>query len=58
MGAWTFIQPRFRNILHQSKLQYVGRGHLEAPAVGLTAIHRKEIETILRQTFDLCQLSK
>ncbi|XP_046919167.2 2-oxoadipate dehydrogenase complex component E1 [Dermatophagoides farinae] len=57
MGAWTFIRPRFQNILHQTKLQYVGRGHLEAPAVGLASVHRKEIDTILTQTFDLCQLS-
>ncbi|OTF82444.1 2-oxoglutarate dehydrogenase E1 component DHKTD1, mitochondrial-like protein, partial [Euroglyphus maynei] len=58
MGAWTFIEPRFRNILHQSKLHYNGREHSEAPAVGIPIIHRKEIETILSKTFDLCQLSK
>ncbi|UXI21986.1 hypothetical protein NH340_JMT07929 [Sarcoptes scabiei] len=50
MGAWSFVEPRFRNLLHQ-QLKYVGRDHLEAPAVGITKLHQEQNRKILNDTF-------
>ncbi|KOB72870.1 2-oxoglutarate dehydrogenase [Operophtera brumata] len=48
MGAWSFIKPRFENLLGR-KLVYAGRGEAATPAVGASTLHRKEVEHILRE---------
>ncbi|XP_028168209.1 probable 2-oxoglutarate dehydrogenase E1 component DHKTD1 homolog, mitochondrial [Ostrinia furnacalis] len=48
MGAWTFVKPRFENLLGR-KLQYAGRSEAPTPAVGASVLHRKEVEHILRE---------
>jgi len=50
MGAWTFIAPRFQNVLGLS-LKYVGRDELCQPAVGVGQVHQAENRSILEKTF-------
>jgi 2-oxoglutarate decarboxylase len=43
MGAWTFVEPRLRNILPSGRnLRYVGRDASASPATGSYAIHNLE----------------
>lgn len=51
MGAWSFISPRFQNIVGV-KLKYAGRGVLGLPAVGIGEMHQRENQDILDQTFE------
>ncbi|XP_061705247.1 probable 2-oxoglutarate dehydrogenase E1 component DHKTD1 homolog, mitochondrial [Cydia pomonella] len=48
MGAWTFVKPRFENLLGR-KLVYTGRAEAPTPAVGASVLHRREVEHILRE---------
>ncbi|XP_059058511.1 probable 2-oxoglutarate dehydrogenase E1 component DHKTD1 homolog, mitochondrial [Achroia grisella] len=48
MGAWSFIRPRFENLLGR-KLVYAGRAEAATPAVGTSALHRPEVEHVLRE---------
>ncbi|XP_047531885.1 probable 2-oxoglutarate dehydrogenase E1 component DHKTD1 homolog, mitochondrial [Vanessa atalanta] len=48
MGAWTFIKPRFENLLGK-KLIYAGRSEAATPAVGTSKLHRAEVEHVLRE---------
>ncbi|XP_076441946.1 2-oxoadipate dehydrogenase complex component E1-like [Babylonia areolata] len=50
MGAWTFVAPRFANILGR-QLKYVGRGVLGAPATGIGDVHKLESQKLLDDTF-------
>ncbi|XP_061173979.1 2-oxoadipate dehydrogenase complex component E1-like [Saccostrea echinata] len=50
MGAWSFMSPRFENVLGK-KLRYAGRDHLGTPATGIGQIHQAEAKSILQQTF-------
>lgn len=50
MGAWSFVSPRFENILGV-KLQYIGRRVLAVPAVGIGKLHSQEVTDILSGTF-------
>ena len=50
MGAWTYVQPRFRNLVGVN-LDYVGRSELCQPAVGVAMVHRKEEQMIIDNTF-------
>ncbi|VVC91477.1 unnamed protein product [Leptidea sinapis] len=47
MGAWTFVKPRFENMLGR-KLIYSGRSEAATPAVGAAVLHRAEVEHIIR----------
>ena len=50
MGAWTFVAPRFLNILGV-QLHYAGRDELCQPAVGVGQVHQQENKQIIDQTF-------
>lgn len=50
MGAWSFVSPRFENLLG-IKLKYAGRKVLAAPAVGIGKIHQQEVIEILDDSF-------
>jgi len=50
MGAWSYLQPRFRNLVGL-ELEFVGRGELCQPAVGVGKVHQAEAAAILAQTF-------
>ncbi|XP_031548562.1 probable 2-oxoglutarate dehydrogenase E1 component DHKTD1, mitochondrial [Actinia tenebrosa] len=52
MGAWTFVAPRFKNILG-IQLNYVGRKVLAAPAVGIGKLHSQEAAQVLQETFPI-----
>ena len=52
MGCWSFVCPRFRNILGV-ELSYAGRQELCQPAVGVGQVHQQENKEILQQTFAL-----
>ncbi|KAL7635748.1 UNVERIFIED_CONTAM: hypothetical protein RMT77_013565 [Armadillidium vulgare] len=50
MGAWSFVAPRFRNLCG-TQLKYAGRSELGVTAVGISSLHKQEIEEIIKQTF-------
>jgi len=50
MGCWSFVQPRFENLVGV-KLNYVGRGELCQPAVGVGQVHQVENKEIVEKTF-------
>ncbi|XP_059162546.1 2-oxoadipate dehydrogenase complex component E1-like [Physella acuta] len=50
MGAWSFVNPRFRNLIG-CNLKYAGREILGIPAVGIGELHKQEIVDIMNQTF-------
>ncbi|XP_035669706.1 probable 2-oxoglutarate dehydrogenase E1 component DHKTD1, mitochondrial [Branchiostoma floridae] len=50
MGAWSFVQPRFDNLL-ACKLKYVGRGVLATPAVGVGEVHQAEAKQVITDAF-------
>jgi len=49
-GAWSFVHPRFENLLH-IKLSYAGRKVLGASAVGVGKWHAQEVEQLMKDTF-------
>ncbi|CAH0399251.1 unnamed protein product [Chilo suppressalis] len=48
MGAWSFVKPRFENLLGK-KLLYSGRAESAAPAVGAGVLHRAEAEHVIKE---------
>ena len=50
-GAWSFIKPRFENLIGIRNLNYAGRGPLCQPAVGVGVVHQHEVSQILKDTF-------
>ena len=50
MGSWTFVAPRFRNLLNV-ELRYAGRQELCQPSVGVGQVHQRENREILEETF-------
>ncbi|XP_026731669.1 probable 2-oxoglutarate dehydrogenase E1 component DHKTD1 homolog, mitochondrial [Trichoplusia ni] len=48
MGAWSFVQPRFENLLGR-KLIYAGRSEAPTPAVGASVLHKVEVEHVLKE---------
>ncbi|CAI9720641.1 probable 2-oxoglutarate dehydrogenase E1 component DHKTD1, mitochondrial [Octopus vulgaris] len=50
MGPWSFVAPRFQNLL-AFKLHYVGRGTLATAAVGIATEHQKEAQRLIAETF-------
>ena len=49
-GAWSFIEPRVRNIVGLN-LRYSGRQALAAPAVGVSAVHKVEVANLMKDVF-------
>jgi 2-oxoglutarate dehydrogenase E1 component len=51
MGAWTFVEPRFREVLPPTlSLRYVGRKDAASPAAGSHHAHDEEQEHIIQQS--------
>ncbi|OWR45857.1 2-oxoglutarate dehydrogenase [Danaus plexippus plexippus] len=50
MGAWSFVKPRFENLVGR-KLLYAGRPEAPTTAVGAPKLHKLEVDYILRQPF-------
>ncbi len=50
MGAWTFLQPRLAELLPGgARLRYAGRAPSASPATGSAAVHKRELEELIRQ---------
>lgn len=50
MGAWTFIEPRLREIFGR-QLVYCGRGATASPAVGALTAHKREQRRLVEEAF-------
>jgi 2-oxoglutarate dehydrogenase complex dehydrogenase (E1) component-like enzyme len=50
MGAWTFVAPRFRNLVGKN-LSYAGRAELCQPAVGVGKVHQAEAKEVIETPF-------
>jgi 2-oxoglutarate dehydrogenase E1 component len=50
MGAWTFVEPRLRDVLPNGRtLRYVGRPDRASPAEGYHDAHVKEQDRLVRE---------
>ena len=52
MGAWSFIEPRLREIFGRD-IAYAGRDASSSPAVGALSIHKLEQADVARQAFTI-----
>ena len=52
MGAWTFIEPRFRRIFC-TEIAYAGREASASPAVGALARHKREQARLVADAFSI-----
>lgn len=53
MGAWKSLQPRFRELISErGSFRYVGRPVFASPAVGSHAVHKQQLDAILKELFD------
>jgi 2-oxoglutarate dehydrogenase E1 component len=52
MGAWTFIEPRFRQLFGR-EIAYAGRNASASPAVGALAVHKREQAELVTDAFAL-----
>jgi probable 2-oxoglutarate dehydrogenase E1 component DHKTD1 len=50
-GAWTFVEPRFANLVGVRDLGYAGRVPLCQPAVGVGRVHQREVAHVMQETF-------
>ncbi len=50
MGAWTYIEPRFRRLLDR-EIAYAGRNASASPAVGALAVHKREQSDLIAEAF-------
>ncbi len=50
MGAWTYIEPRFRRLFDR-EIAYAGRNASASPAVGALAIHKREQTALIEEAF-------
>jgi len=52
MGAWTHLAPQLEEIFGR-KATYAGREAASSPAVGVLALHRQQLATLLHNAFTL-----
>jgi len=53
-GAWSFVEPRFKQRWSRTQnLTYVGRGPLAASATGISAIHKQEASSLIKNAFEI-----
>jgi len=56
MGAWTFVEPRFRELLPERvSLHYVGRAASASPATGSYALHNLEQQQIITDSLTISE---
>ncbi len=66
-GAWNFVQPIFNQLLSvqnniqknknsenfpQKNIRYVGRPPCPTSATGISVVHKKETEALMKEAFD------
>ena len=52
MGAWTFIEPRLREIFGR-EITYAGRAASASPAVGALTSHKREQRCVVEEAFSV-----
>jgi 2-oxoglutarate dehydrogenase E1 component len=53
MGAWTFIEPRLREVIgEEMPIHYVGKPARPSPAQGSARFHREEHAGIVQEAFE------
>ncbi|XP_034113046.1 probable 2-oxoglutarate dehydrogenase E1 component DHKTD1 homolog, mitochondrial isoform X1 [Drosophila albomicans] len=52
MGAWTFVRPRFENLIGQ-QLKYCGRSEAPTPATGIGKVHKQEAAEVVAAPFEV-----
>jgi 2-oxoglutarate dehydrogenase E1 component len=52
MGAWSFIEPRLRQLFGRD-IAYAGRNASASPAVGALAIHKREQACVIAEAFNV-----
>jgi 2-oxoglutarate dehydrogenase E1 component len=56
MGAWSFMEPRLRELLPQDcPLSYIGRDEAASPATGLHHMHEAEEKALIDGALDVAQ---
>lgn len=53
MGAYSFVEPRIRQILPNGNLKYIGRNVSAAPATGIGKVHKQEEKLLYDTIFDM-----
>ncbi|HET7478436.1 MAG TPA: 2-oxoglutarate dehydrogenase E1 component [Rubrobacteraceae bacterium] len=52
MGAWSFVEPRLRDIADELPILYVGKPGRPSPAQGSAKFHKQEHAEIIRMAFE------
>ncbi|MEE2925501.1 MAG: thiamine pyrophosphate-dependent enzyme, partial [bacterium] len=54
MGAWSYVEPRFRQLIEDSKLipTYVGRDEGASPSSGFAHVHKEGQAQLIAEAFD------
>jgi 2-oxoglutarate dehydrogenase E1 component len=52
MGAWTFVEPRLRNLVGTRELHYVGRPERASPAEGWAEAHATEQRRLISEVLE------
>ncbi len=57
MGAWNYVEPRFRELIEDSKLipTYVGRDEGASPSSGFAHVHKEGQARLIADAFDNAQ---
>ena len=59
MGAWSFLQPRFNELLEalhgtcEERIRYIGRPASASPATGSAKVHKREQENFIADVVDV-----
>ncbi len=57
MGAWSFIAPRFAELMesinHATRIRYIGRKEAASPAAGYMKLHTREQGELIASALDL-----
>jgi 2-oxoglutarate dehydrogenase E1 component len=59
MGAWSFVEPRLREVLPDGRvLSFQGRAEAASPATGSFRLHEVEEQALVRRVFEAAAESK
>lgn len=55
MGAWTFVEPRFRELINDDRLipTYIGRDEGASPSSGYAHVHKEGQKKLIEDAFNL-----
>lgn len=52
MGAWTFVEPRLRELTNGTSILYIGKPGRPSPAQGSAKFHKQEHASIVQEAFE------